>query len=292
MRIKWRLHESQEERWEKEETKKKKQELKAEKKAARQKENREKKRKKRLMHEILESNPLLRQKKVICFDLYWTLIKRPNSLKTIKSIFKIFGVEPFKKLHKVVQTVEKKDVKSKCEEIWLKINKYIMDLFDSHTEKEIDWTVIHEETLEVLKALKDNWYKLAVISNISEDFEKPFRDLIPDDLFDYKVFSYKEKVMKPDKLIFERTRNYANKDGKNNTDSTIEYKMEDMIMIWDSLKDDVNWAKNAWMDAILLDRGWSEISFNKEKNIIKINTLRSLYDIFWIERPTNLKEAS
>lgn len=292
MRIGSGLHKSQEERIIMDEIKREKKEAKAEKKSARQKENREKKRKKRLMREILESNPLLRQKKIICFDLYWTLIKRPNSLKTIKSLFKIFGVEPFKKLHKVVQTVEKKDIKLKCEEIWLKINKYIMDLFDSHTEKEIDWTVIHEETLEVLKALKDNWYKLAVISNISEDFEKPFNDLIPNDLFDYKAFSYKQKVMKPNSLMFKKILDDANDDAKKDTDNIIEYKMEDMIMIWDSLKDDVNWAKNAWMDAILLDRGWNKISFNKEKNIIKINTLRSLYDIFWIEYQPDFKVAS
>lgn len=227
--------------------------------------------------------PLIKQKKIICFDLYWTLIQRPNSFKIIKEIFKIFWVEPFETLHKIVQTTEKKDIESKCKETGLKINRPVMKLFKRHTRNETWGTLIYWDTLEVLRKLKENWYKLGLISNISEDFEKPLRKHIPNDIFDHEAISYKQDiwVMKPEEKIFKKVLEYANEDTQ--TDSPSEYKMEDMIMIWDSLKDDVNWAKKVWMGAILLDRKAKKMYYDKERDLIVIHTLYDLLDILWID---------
>lgn len=224
--------------------------------------------------EILKDNPTLRLKKVILLDLYWTLIWRPNSLWAIKKILKRIWKVPYKTFYKIVQTNKKEKIKEQCKVSGYKISKAARKLFSIHTKKEVNWASLYLETLDFLNKLKEQWYKIGLISNISEDFSKPLRDKIPDGIFDIEVLSYLEWVMKPE--LFEKLVNNPEIDIFN------EYDIDDILMIWDSLKDDVNWAKNVWMSAILLDRNAKKMYYDKEKNLIIIHTLYDLLDILWI----------
>lgn len=236
-----------------------------------------------VISEILQENPLLRQKKIICFDLYGTLIFRPHSHWKTKHFLKKFWIEPFKKYYDVIQINKKNNVESAYYSLpGFKMPKSAIRKLQAHTDDEVKNTKVYHETLTVLNKLKYNWYKLALISNLSQDFEKPLRKLIPEGTFDYEALSYDVWVTKPDQAIFEKVLKEA-KDEIGNIDWSIELSMKDLIMVWDSKKSDVGWAKKSWMDGILLDRNTEKISYDKEKQLITIHTLADLLDILWIE---------
>ena len=289
----WRNRESAEIREDKEikkEEKAEKKKLEKEKKNQRRGERRLRKQEKRIksdtankesnteiINEAIEDNPLLRQKKLICVDLYGTLIFRPHAHGKTKHFLKNVWIKPFKKYYEVIQTNRKENVESAYESVdGFKMPKRAIRAMQKHTDEEVKNTKIYPETLAVLKKLKDSWFKFALISNLSQDFEAPLRKLIPNWIFDYEALSYKLWVMKPDfdKIIDTYT---------DETDIFNEYEIKDMIMIWDSKKSDVEWAKSVWMDAILLNRKNETISYDKEKQLITIHTLTDLLDILWID---------
>lgn len=281
----WRNRESLEVREKKQSEKEERQKRKQEK--VDKKRNRREERKMRKyvdLDKILENNPLLRQKKIICFDLYGTLIHRPNSLKYLKKILKIVWAEPLKDYRKIAQTKPKEQIEKeyKSKHGSNKIIEMLIEAFQNHTEDEALKTEVFWDTIEVLKKLQKKGYKIALISNLSQDFEKPLRDLItPEFQFDYEARSYDVWFMKPNPEIFQKILDDANKD----VDEDSKYEMKDLLMIWDSITDDVDWARWVWMDAILIKRRkdnsekTGQISYNEEKNLITVRTLKALYKI-------------
>lgn len=234
-----------------------------------------------IIEKILEDNPLLRQKKIICFDLYWTLIYRPHVHWKTKHFLKKVWIEPFKKYYEIIQTHGKEYVKTAYESVdGFKMPNRVIHALQKHTDEEVKNTKIYPKALWVLKKLKNSWYKLALISNLSQDFEAPLRRLIPNDVFDYEALSYDLWVMKPDARIFKKVLDDANSGQPQRSE---EIKMKDMLMIWDTQKHDVDWAKNVWMDAILIDRNEKNINYDEEKDSIIIHTLADLLDILWID---------
>ena len=231
----------------------------------------------------LQDNPLLRQKKLICFDLYGTLIFRPHSHWKTKQFLKHVWIKPFKKYYEVIQTHKKEDVESAYESVHgFKMPKRALHAMQKHTDEEVKNTKLYPETLAVLKKLKNSWYKLALISNLSQDFETPLRKLIPNWIFDYEALSYDVWVTKPDTKIFEKILDDANKEKKETNESS-KLTASDSIMIWDSTRSDVWWAKNVWMDAILINRKSENLNYNAEKQLITIHVLTDLLDILWID---------
>ena len=291
----WRNRESAEIREEKlikKEAKEEKKRLEKEKKEQRREERRLRKQEKKAKNkieikeesikdfsEILHDNSILKQKKIICFDLYGTLIYRPHAHEKLKHNLKGIWIVPFKKYYNVIQTTRKENVDSAYESVsGFKMPDRAIRALQKHFAEEVANTEIFPESLEVLKKLKINWYKLALISNLSQEFEEPLRKLIPWDTFDYEALSYDVWTMKPDGVIFNKILDDANA-GRTST----HYNMDDMIMVWDGKKNDVDWAKNVWMDAILLNRKLEKSSYDKENNLIIIHTLTDLLDILWID---------
>ena len=234
-----------------------------------------------VIEKILDDNPLLRQKKIICFDLYWTLIFRPHVYWKTKHFLKKVWIEPFKKYYEVIQTNRKENVESAYDSIeGFKMPKRAIHKLQIHTDEEVKNTKAYPKALWVLKKLKNSWYKLALISNLSQDFEAPLRRLIPNDTFDSEALSYELWVMKPDEKMFQKILDDVNKDIPEQSD---KYTMDDLLMVWDTQKHDVDWAKKVWMDAILINRKLENIKFDEEKNLIIIHTLTDLLDILWID---------
>lgn len=234
-----------------------------------------------IIRDALQDNPLLRQKKLICFDLYWTLIFRPHSHWKAKHFLKNVWIKPFKKYYEVIQTHKKEDVESAYESVdGFKMPKRALRAMQKHTDEEVKNTKIYPDTLAVLKKLKNSWYKLALISNLSQDFEAPLRRLIPNDIFDSEALSYELWVIKPDAKMFQKILDDVNKDIPEQSE---KYTIDDLLMIWDTQKHDVDWAKKVWMDAILINRKSENINFDEEKNLIIIHTLTDLLDILWVD---------
>ena len=115
-----------------------------------------KKEKTKDFRDILHDNPILKQKKLICFDLYGTLIFYPHSHKNKIQRLKYFGIKPFSKLSKISQT-KNIDIKSAHKEVkGFKFPEFVIDKLIEHIANNIEKTICYDETLDVLKILKEN----------------------------------------------------------------------------------------------------------------------------------------
>ena len=113
---------------------------------------------------------------------------------------------------------------------------------------------------------------------MSEEFEAPLKKYFPKNLFNHKILSFKVWKSKPDTTIFKKTLKTVNRKNKKTKDP--EYTMKNMVMIWDTPKDDIKWPIDAWMYAIWLDRNADKMYYDEKRNCIVIHTLNDLLDIF------------
>ncbi len=233
--------------------------------------NLDNKRKKLNPDEILHSNPILQNKKLICFDLYGTLIHYPHSHEQLRDTFKSIWIAPMKKLGKIAQTTDI-DILSANEKVkGFKMPQFVVEKLKEHISDNVKNTLLYPETLQILNKLKEKGYSLALISNLSKEYEEPLRKLIPDWLFDYEALSFKVWATKPKNKIFKHIKREAG----------VDYP--DMVMIWDIKRLDVDWPKKSWIDAIWLNRREKEMNYDKKKNLITISTLSDLLQILGIE---------
>ena len=199
-------------------------------------------------------------KKLIAFDLYGTCVDHP---------FKNYRLSW--ELRDILKTnpITLQDIQEwKIEKDWIKIE--IDDEFIENIRKDIEWTFLFPETLEVLKYIKSKWYKTAVVSNLSKDYAEPLHRLIPKWNFDYEVLSFDVWATKPDPKIYEYLK------------STSWTDFKDIVMVWDSLKADVMWSSGVWITPIHLNRDeeWIKEIDKKWLDFIQISTLADLKEIF------------
>ncbi len=134
-----------------------------------------------------------------------------QSEKKIKKICKILGIAPDK--YAAVSRKPRFDYDAgiiDARKYWDLINDSCnkIDLSDNDYMRLINydisgWTKINRRTIRVIKKLKQSKYKLGILSNITHEnlnhFIKKSKWL---DYFDVKVFSCKEKVLKPHEEIY------------------------------------------------------------------------------------------
>lgn len=202
-------------------------------------------------------------KKLIAFDLYGTCIYYNKNLLELKKILSWISKNTISELRKILQTHP-----INIEDAWFNIPDKIIKDINKLTQKNIESAGIYTDTLDTLKYLREKWYKLALISNLSKKYEKPLRDLIPTWTFDYEALSFNVWEMKPNPWIFNCIRDK----------SWIHFK--DMVMVWDNLDLDIKWAQKVWMNWILVDRKTEWINYCEKNNIVIVNTLDRLKDIF------------
>lgn len=207
----------------------------------------------------------MKDKKLIAFDLYDTCIHHPKNLTSYKKIFEDWNV-PKEIINELREILQKKPIN--IEDANFDIPNELITNINALTEKNIQWTVLYPETLDTLEYLKSKWYKIAVVSNLAQKYEKPLRDLFPQWIFDYEALSFKVWELKPNPWIFEYLRDI----------SWIDFK--DMAMIWDKEKIDIQWAQNVWIDWIQIDRTMKWWTIRYEKDFIKISTLSALKKLF------------
>ena len=197
-------------------------------------------------------------KKLIAFDLYGTCIDHPFKGGLSWDLIKIMETNP----------ITMQDIQEwKIEKDWKKIQ--ITNELIEYIKKDIEWALLFPETLEALKYIKDKWYLIAVVSNLSKDYADPLHRLIPKWNFDYEVLSFDIWAAKPDPKIYEYLKSL----------SWVDFK--DIIMIWDSLKSDVIWSNNVWITPIHLNRSekWIKEVHKKWIDFIQISTLADLKKI-------------
>jgi len=206
----------------------------------------------------------MKDKKLIAFDLYDTCIHHPKNLWYYRKIFEDSDVSK-KIIHELWDILQRTQIN--IEDANFDIPQKVITDINDLTKKNIEWTIVYPDTIKTLETLKNRWYKIAVVSNLAQKYEKPLRDLFPQWIFDYEVLSFKVWELKPNPWIFEYLKDT----------SWIDFK--DMVMVWDKLDMDVAWAQNVWMDAIQIDRAMKWWNIRYEKDYIKISTLSDLLKI-------------
>ena len=198
-------------------------------------------------------------KKLIAFDLYGTCIDHPNKIFRLSwNLRDILKTRP-------ISLLNWDEIENNWEKI--KVSEELIDM----VRKDIEWTFIFPETLEVLKYIKSKWYKIALVSNLSKDYAEPIHKFFPEWIFDYEVLSFDVWAVKPDSKIYEYLRDV----------SKIDFK--DMVFIWDTLKADVLWPKELWIEPIHVNRDetepWAKLVHKRWIDFIQISTLADLKEI-------------
>jgi len=115
-----------------------------------------------------------------------------------------------------------------------------------------------EETIEVLKKLKNN-YKLILISNTdSISINNVLEKFTMKEMFDSLFFSFEMNLIKTDDEFLEKVLEQE------------DLKVEDCILIGDSMKSDIKAAEKMKIKAVLIDRR------NTRDYPLKISNLREL----------------
>ena len=99
-----------------------------------------------------------------------------------------------------------------------------------------------EQYDNIIEFLKHEWYGVGLASVLAKPYEKVVRKLIKKWTFNYKFYSYDIWQLKSDPEFFEHIKE----------ETGIGY--DKMVMIWDSVKSDIVWANQVWIDTICIDR--------------------------------------
>ena len=200
--------------------------------------------------------------------MYNTWVSTPTWPNPYKEIFSQLWISlaMYKELSIIVQTTHL-DIKD------LLLQKLLSDTpidellvkFQSDMNAQLSSLFIYEDFLPTINTLKQQWYETAVVSNLTKPYTYPLTHLIPHDTFDYKILSYDVGMQKPDKQIFDHLKNIS------------WYGSDEIVMVGDSFSSDVQWAKNADIDPIHLDRSSESILYHKE--YISISTLKQLLQV-------------
>jgi HAD superfamily hydrolase (TIGR01549 family) len=101
----------------------------------------------------------------------------------------------------------------------------------------------YDDTIEMLEQFKKEGYKLALVSNCPNDSVEPVLEKFDmAKYFDVIAFSWESGKLKTDKAMFEGVL------------KKLKVKKEDALVVGDSIPTDLEGAKNAGINAILLDR--------------------------------------
>jgi putative hydrolase of the HAD superfamily len=107
--------------------------------------------------------------------------------------------------------------------------------------------VLYQETLGVLKTLKEQGFELGIISNFDTRLFNVLRGLGLADLFDTVTISSLARAAKPAPQIFRVAL------GKHAVDPN------EALHVGDSMRDDFQGASQAGLSAVLIDRGQSDV---------------------------------
>ena len=131
-----------------------------------------------------------------------------------------------------------------------------------------------EQYGNIIEFLKHEWYGVGLASVLAKPYEKVVRTKIKKWTFDYKFYSYDIWKLKNNPEFFEYIKEKTG------------IGFDKMVMIWDSIKSDIAWANQVWIDTICIDRkhkGPAENVYLKRFwiNTIRIWTLAQLVEILF-----------
>ena len=189
--------------------------------------------------------------KLIIFDLWQTLAYLDIDYSAISKMLECTGAkiqkEMFVKIFEDSIQTKKWDSKFEaysnlCKKMGLKSTKDNINLLIKIRDRAEAETKLFSHTIPMLKQLKEQNYRIGLLSNSSVFAVKQIKkktNLL--DYIDYPVFSFDVNVIKPNKKIFEEMLQITN------------CKPKEAIMIGDKLNDDIIPSKSLEMNAILFE---------------------------------------
>ena len=193
---------------------------------------------------------------VIVFDLYNTLIEIKKKRQVFRLVYGNCNLQKVISFSDYINLMLTKDLEE--------IKNILPPNFESEIEKqapeiekEIESVEIFPETNNVLKSLTKD-YQLFLISNLASIYKKPFFDLQLSNWFEKALFSCDLGIRKPNKLIFREVEKLSGKTGNQ------------ILMIGDSLRSDIEGAKQL---------NWNTLLINRTSNPINQEQISSLYEI-------------
>lgn len=209
----------------------------------------------------------MKGKKLIAFDMYDTRVTAPQWPNPYKGIFSQLWIEwqLYKDLTYIVQTTDADIAEILQKNKAAKISDVLLSKFQFDMDAQLSSLSLYEDFLPTVEALKQKWYHIAVVSNLSKPYSYPLTNLVSKDMFDYKILSYEVGMQKPDRKIFDHLKDIS------------WYSSDEIVMVGDSIKSDVQWAKNADIQPVHIDRTSEWIIYHKD--YIAISSLQQLLDI-------------
>jgi putative hydrolase of the HAD superfamily len=118
--------------------------------------------------------------------------------------------------------------------------RFVQELLDSTNGG--DFQKVYEDVVPTLEALKMRGRRLGIISNFSPNCESLLNQLGIGHYFDFFIVSGILGIEKPDPRIFQAAVQAAGRD------------VSELVYVGDSVFHDVEGARKAGMDAVLIDR--------------------------------------
>lgn len=133
--------------------------------------------------------------------------------------------------------------KAVCDDFRIPIRSFVIDNLVGLWNKNMLLATIYPETVDTLKQLKDKGIKLAIISNSPEQNIEPVLEKFDlNKFFDVILLSFEEGMIKADSALYEKAVDM------------LGLEKEDVIVVGDSIKSDMDCAKKAGLKNILIDR--------------------------------------
>lgn len=199
--------------------------------------------------------------KAVIFDLYDTLIYFNVKMQSYRKLFIDLNVDGKLELEKA-KNIALTENFINLDELVNRLSPEAsinIQIYEDMIENEVKSVKLYQETLSVLKRLKDRGLKLGLISNSAFSYKTPFYDLGLDLYFDTTLFSFEAGMKKPNleiyKLILQK----------------LDVLPEQCIMIGDKIVEDVEAPQQIGIRSLLCDR---------KSNSEKENSIANLNDIF------------
>lgn len=177
----------------------------------------------------------------VVFDLYGTLVYMGNDTKPYIRLFREIGFNDTEEIRQICFTEDFTDL-SKLANRFKFNNHDKIKQYEDKISEELKTAALYPDTVNVLKKLRRDGYKIGVISNLASPYKKPFFDLGLTDLVDCYVFSCEYGRKKPDKEIYLHIIN------------ELGAKPEQTLMIGNDLVNDFKEPRLVGINTILLDR--------------------------------------
>ena len=203
-----------------------------------------------IVNELMDVN-------TIVFDAYWTLLV-PSGLK-IRDVLKDFSANKQKEIYNLIKSAQ--DFDSVLDAIPFPSKKK-KEAFIYTIQKDLERIVPYDDSFPILSFLKDR-YQLIIDSNLIPPYDIPITDNFWK-VVDEIIFSFQEQYSKWKKKHYDNLKKKLWKTG------------DEILFVWDSMKNDYEYPKRNKMNALHLQR-------NGKTHVESIETLEELLTLLKIK---------